>query len=924
MRTFLLFIVVSGVCCEVGAGHFAESTDAGDATRIAESALAQAAPDALTRLQMPGHPRSAAALPPATLSSPMAPLPEIRVVAEQQGEGGSRWAGDILVADNILETEGYVDMASSASGRFYAAVEYVAPLGYCVGIFRSDDGGAHWAAFAWICGAGQRVWGASVAAAEVTEDCLYVAYLYAGNCIVSRILLSDASFASTVVGPDDGMRGTPRITTDDIYYADYYLYLVHNGSLFTRSTDKGLTWSAGTELHPGASTTVTPDVAFGNQQLYATWWYELPAKTAGRSLPYGIAARKSTDWGATWQAVQYVVEDGENPRIEAIEHDNQVMIVYAKNNPWDNDIRCAYSVDAGGTWTADACVGCTSGVEERYPDIAVDGYLGNFRVAYWRAGNDIIYQQAPYSNPEGFSVQRTINDTHQATNAYAPPAVSSDYARNQGGIIWNDARTPTRAVYFDSEGSHRYILNVDGTGALPTIQAAIDVAVSGDTLELQNGIYTGTGNRDLDTMGKGIVILSSSGDPTQCIIDCQGSASSNHRGFFIHSGEGMATRIQGITIRNGYVAASGGGIYCVGASPSIFFCNFENNTAYDGGGLYNISGDTYVMGCQFRNNAAGDAGGAIMNHTCSPHINYTTFTDNSAVWGGGALYQHHASALVGHCEFKRNTSANWGGAIHSNYSESVVSASYCTLLENAAPYGGAVYDRGGARFDSETSTFYANAATAAGGAIYNTGAGSSSSLGTTILSFSSAGAAVSCASGGTATLSCCDVYGNAGGDWIGCIAGQDVLRGNMCLDPLFCNTSSGNFTLMDDSPCLPDNNSCGLYIGAWREGCPASDVPATVAPPSPRGLSSFPNPFREATRITFELPQGARAELAIYDAGGRLVRTLLSEESASAPGPYRVLWDGRDQEGRPVSSGIYLCSLHSAAIAQVARVLVIR
>ena len=146
----------------------------------------------------------------------------------------------------------------------------------------------------------------------------------------------------------------------------------------------------------------------------------------------------------------------------------------------------------------------------------------------------------------------------------------------------------------------------------------------------------------------------------------------------------------------------------------------------------------------------------------------------------------------------------------------------------------------------------------------------------------------------------------------------------MCLDPLFCNTSSGNFTLMDDSPCLPDNNSCGLYIGAWREGCPASDVPATVAPPSPRGLSSFPNPFREATRITFELPQGARAELAIYDAGGRLVRTLLSEESASAPGPYRVLWDGRDQEGRPVSSGIYLCSLHSAAIAQVARVLVIR
>jgi hypothetical protein len=68
---------------------------------------------------------------------------------------------------------------------------------------------------------------------------------------------------------------------------------------------------------------------------------------------------------------------------------------------------------------------------------------------------------------------------------------------------------------------------------------------------------------------------------------------------------------------------------------------------------------------------------------------------------------------------------------------------------------------------------------------------------------------------------CCDVYGNAGGDWVGCIAGQDSINGNMCKDPFFCDADNGDFTLAANSPCLPDNNSCSELIGAYGLGCDA-------------------------------------------------------------------------------------------------------
>jgi pectin methylesterase-like acyl-CoA thioesterase len=96
-----------------------------------------------------------------------------------------------------------------------------------------------------------------------------------------------------------------------------------------------------------------------------------------------------------------------------------------------------------------------------------------------------------------------------------------------------------------------YVVRPDATGDFATIQEAIEAAVDGDTIELADGIFTGECNRDIDYGGKSITIMSQSGDPEACIIDCGGKEGERHRGFYFQSGEDENARLEGVTIRNG-------------------------------------------------------------------------------------------------------------------------------------------------------------------------------------------------------------------------------------------------------------------------------------------------------------------------------------------------------------------------------------
>ena len=76
-------------------------------------------------------------------------------------------------------------------------------------------------------------------------------------------------------------------------------------------------------------------------------------------------------------------------------------------------------------------------------------------------------------------------------------------------------------------------------------------------------------------------------------------------------------------------------------------------------------------------------------------------------------------------------------------------------------------------------------------------------------------------------------------------------------------------------------------------------------------LGIHPNPFNPRTTIVYELSRDNRVCLRIHDLAGRLLRTLVGDEPEQA-GVYRVAWDGNDDRGRAVASGIYICRLEAA------------
>lgn len=99
-----------------------------------------------------------------------------------------------------------------------------------------------------------------------------------------------------------------------------------------------------------------------------------------------------------------------------------------------------------------------------------------------------------------------------------------------------------------------------------------------------------------------------------------------------------------------------------------------------------------------------------------------------------------------------------------------------------------------------------------------------------------------------------------------------------------------------------------LHWVAFRDGNLLSiRENARALPKVPLLLTSYPNPFNAATTIRYRLADPADVELAIFDLGGRLVRRL--GNSAQAPGQHRVVWDGRDDGGLPLASGIYFITL---------------
>jgi hypothetical protein len=237
-------------------------------------------------------------------------------------------------------------------------------------------------------------------------------------------------------------------------------------------------------------------------------------------------------------------------------------------------------------------------------------------------------------------------------------------------------------------------------------------------------------------------------------------------------------------------------------------------------------------------------------------VDCTFFGNQADIFAGGIYFSAWSSATVTDCAFLHNTSAQHvrstrrGSAertilvsdVHRRYvheersrverrrgacEDGSPSFDHVEFRTNTAGgAGGGLRCSGSASAALTNATFYDNVS-AHGSGLYCSDS-SSATLTNCIIAFGGdATSAVQCGSVGSAALSCSNVYGNGGGDWVDCIAGQGTVDGNFSAAPLFCRAELGDLTLYANSPCAPgnhpDGNGCGL-IGAWDIGCSATGM----------------------------------------------------------------------------------------------------
>jgi predicted outer membrane repeat protein len=227
----------------------------------------------------------------------------------------------------------------------------------------------------------------------------------------------------------------------------------------------------------------------------------------------------------------------------------------------------------------------------------------------------------------------------------------------------------------------------DGLANFNNIQAAIDDSNDGDMIVVNDGIYTGHGNRDI-VMVKSITVKSENG-PENCIIDCQGTPIHKHRGFYL--GGDPNTILEGFTIINGY-HQNGAAIDVYNFDrPVITNCIIRSNSAEeDGGGIYiPWYGCAKLTNCTFLDNTAGRNGGGIASRGSVIAIN-CKFKRNSAGEHGGGTYDLYSwPTFLLNCTFSGNSANLFGGGVYTHESHTILTN--CTLTANIAWHGGGIY-----------------------------------------------------------------------------------------------------------------------------------------------------------------------------------------------------------------------------------------
>ncbi len=460
-----------------------------------------------------------------------------------------------------------------------------------------------------------------------------------------------------------------------------------------------------------------------------------------------------------------------------------------------------------------------------------------------------------------------------------------------------------------------------------SIAAALALAEPSDVVEVACGTYHEHGL----TLKPGVTLRSQTGEPDCVTIDAE-----NLDSVIVAEDLAVAATVEGLTLTHGLAQGlypSGGGLVSRAAAVSVRRCRFVDNAAGWGGGLHAWNSRLEVADCEFIGNQASVGAAGIDCTGGAPSFANCALAGNHSVATSSTIRIAHAVATFANCHVFANDLPPDGTVLVGFDSRLAMSGS----VIGDQPQGGVH----GVRLQAAQFAGSGNVISAIDGTALSAAYNSTVILDHTTLAANGQGlvlaensramlhaclVAFQAQAGITASdadleVTCCDIFGNAGGDYAGDLADQTGRAGNISADPLFCNLAAGDLGLGAGSPALPAGNLCYTQIGAFGQSCgaaavpPASPRPVTLAAPSP-------NPFNPRTTLTFTLSADAPANLEIYSLDGARIARLL--EGPQPAGTHVVTWDGLDTTGRAVAAGVYVARLVAAGDVSVQRLALVR
>ncbi|MEA3475345.1 MAG: choice-of-anchor Q domain-containing protein [Candidatus Cloacimonadota bacterium] len=405
--------------------------------------------------------------------------------------------------------------------------------------------------------------------------------------------------------------------------------------------------------------------------------------------------------------------------------------------------------------------------------------------------------------------------------------------------------------------------------------------------------------------GGGIYCICSSSPSLNNVI-IGGNTAVNGNGGGVFCWDNSNPILGDVTISGNTADWYGSGFYCSESNPILIDVTIIGNAGYSGGICCFSNSNLSLTNVTIIGNAGLYGGGVICDNNSSPSFTNVTISENAAEYDGGGIFcWDNSSPILSNVTISKNTAEYDGGGIYCRDSSPMLTN--VTVSGNTAYYGGGLYC-----------------------------VNSSPSLVNCIL-WNDTPQEIYVYSGNVFST-----YSDIQGGWTG--------EGNIDADPLFADPENGdfhltwaNFPIQDStmSPCIdagnPDTTGLNLPpfdldgnprivneiidMGAYEwqkqvgvDGFDESSIATGL-------FQNYPNPFSTSTTISFNLATRlhkfppldskhltGQARIKIYNVKGQLIKQLFPI-AIGINNKSSIEWDGKDENGNPLSSGIYFYKL---------------